>query len=146
MGSVQNIVSALKTTIQGVATGYSELAYAKDISKNTFKDSQKKFGVIPKEANETNGTLGFLTFEQSFEIILTNGFINKPMTDSEEQTKSIELQDLAQSIYKQIGNTKAGLPGTVIMVSDLRLEPSETSDQKIVIQRGTFNIKYKLNL
>lgn len=146
MGKVQDIVSALKTSVQSVATGYSELAYAKDLSKNTFKDNQKKFGILPKEANETTGPMGFITFNQTFELILTNGFINKPMSDSEEQAKGIELQDLAQSIYKSIGLTKAGLPGTIIMASDLRIDSSETTEQKLVIQRATFNIRYKLNL
>lgn len=144
MGSVANIVAAVKVRVAAVAATYTELAYAKDLTKNTFKDNHKRFGVIPKSASESQSVTRSLTLDQEFELILTQGFINKPMSDSEEQAKAIELQDLVQSIYLDLVQTKAGVPSTCISVADLSLETPETDEQhKLLIQRATFKIKYR---
>jgi len=147
MGKVQDIVSAIKTRVQTVATGYTELSYAKDLAKNTFKDNHKRFGVLPKGAVETQGIVRHATFDQDFELVLTQGFINKPMSDSEEQSKAIELQDLIQSIYLDLVQTKVGLPSTCIIVADLNIDAPETNDQhKLLVQKASFKIKYRINL
>lgn len=145
--AVSTLVSSIKTRIATVASGYSELGYAKDVTKNTFSGNMKRYGVLPGSSSETSGINRALTMDQTFEIVLTDGFINKQMSDSEEQSKVITLQDLMKDIYLDLVNTKAGSPSTCMIVSQLQLQNPETiKEQNVVIQRATINVKYRINL
>lgn len=145
--AVSTLVSSIKARIAIVANDYTELGYALDINKNAFKNNYKRYGVLVGAGAEAAGVTRALTMDQTFELILTDGFINKQMSDSEEQSKVIALQDLMKDIYLDLVNTKAGSPSTCMIVSQLQLQTPETiKEQNVVIQRATINVKYRINL
>lgn len=145
--NVSSLIAAIKTRVAAVASTYSEISYAKDLSKNSFKGNFKRYGVIPLSSNESSSVTRALTVDQSFQLILTDGFINTAMSDSSEQAASIALQDLANDIYIDLVNTKAGSSSICLQVYDLSLDSPETlQDQSVVIQKSTFKIKYRINL
>ncbi len=145
--SASIFTASIKVRAQAVlGATYSELGYATDISKNTFKGNEKRFAVLPKGGSEQSGAIGYVTFEQDFEVILTDGYINKPLSDSQSQAKAITLQDLAFSIYKDLIQTKCGSVAC-ISVRDLSLgEPQFLDKDNVVIQSATFKVKYRTQL
>ncbi len=141
---ISTIVSAIKSRVQSVLTSnYQELAYANDVAKNTWKGNDKRFAVLPKHASEANSVTGYLTIDQEFQVIITDGFINLSGNDSIQQSKVIAIQEIGLAIYKDLVKTKAG--ASVIAVSDLNINETQFSDNTI-IQSLNFKIKYRTQI
>lgn len=143
--SVSTLTSDIKTRVQTVATAYSELGYANDITKNTFKGNYKRFAVLPKGSSQSNSVTRYITLEQEFEIILTDGFINKALSDSEQQSRVIALQDLLVSVYKDLVNTRCGSVAC-INVTNLSIREPQFLEDNVVVQSATFNVLYRTPL
>lgn len=144
MSATSTFVSSIKTRVASVlGVSYSELGYALDISKNSFKGNERRYAVLAKAASEVPGTIGSVTMEQDFEIILTDGYINTAMSDSQAQAKAIALQDLALSIYKDLVQTKCG-SNTCMSVRDCSLaDPQFIEKDNVVAQSMTIKVKYR---
>jgi hypothetical protein len=145
--STASITAAIKVRVQAVlGASYSELGYATDVSKNTFKGNDKRFAVLSKGGSEQSGIIGYITYEQDFEVILTDGFINRPLSDSQAQDKAITLQDLVFDIYKDLVKTKCG-SNTCITVRELSLsDPQYLEKDNVVAQTATFKVKFRQQL
>jgi hypothetical protein len=142
--SSATITSAIKGRVAAVLTTYSELGYATDLKKNSFKGNFSRYGVLPLGSQEVSSVTRYVTLSQQFELILTDGFINTPMSDAQQQSKTIALQDLAFSVYKDLIATKCGAPATVIQVNSFQSSaPEYLTDDKVVIQKSTFNVTYR---
>lgn len=143
--SVTDLVAAIKLRAADVlGSGYSEIGFAMDVSKNTFNGNKKRFGVVPGSANEISSITRYSTISQTFELILTDSFINKPLSDSEQQSRASTLQDLAFDVYRNLILTRCGSPVTCINVSEFNLSEPETLDQeKVVVQRARFSVIYR---
>jgi hypothetical protein len=146
MGTVSSLVTSIKTRAASVLGGtYSEIAYVNDIKKNSFKGNEKRYGVIAKDGDQIDGVNRHITIEQTFEVVLTDNFMNTSMSDSAQQVTNATLQDLCVDIYKDLASTKCGANPNVLIVTDLSLNEPETLDS-IVVQRCSFNIKYRTAL
>jgi hypothetical protein len=62
---------------------------------------------------------------QNFIIKITDVFNTKPTDDLDRQTTFDDLMDKALDIHKDLINTRAGAPSTVIHVTDLEMEEPE---------------------
>lgn len=147
MAAVSTFISSIKARAAFVlGANYSELGYALDVSKNSFKGNERRYAILAKAASEVPGNIGSVTIEQDFEIILTDGYINTPMSDSQAQAKAIALQDLALSIYKDLVKTKCG-SNTCLSVRDCSLsEPQFIEKDNVVAQSMTVKVKYRNQL
>lgn len=138
------LVQSVKTRISTVLGGnYSELAYSNDLSKNSFKGNFNRYGLLSKEQDETDSVTQYTTINQRFELILVDSFINTSMNDIQELSKGPVLQDLAYDIYRDLITTKAGSPATVITVSNFSTSAPETIQDKAVVIRAQFTIRYR---
>lgn len=138
------LISTIKTRVaQVLGATYSEIAYALDLSKNSFKGNFKRYGVLAKGSSETSSVNRYVTIDQTFELILTDSFMNTAMSDSLEQAKGPSLHDLAFDIYRDLVNSKAGSPSFVLLVNNLSISEPETMDGNVVVVKATFNIKYR---
>ena len=80
-------------------------------------------------------------------MVLTKGYTQSSIDDSSQVDKSLDLRAELLGIYKRFINGKAGIPGTVLNVTDLILaEPEYLEDDKVVIQRASMNIQYRYSL
>lgn len=139
------IITSTKVRIASVlGATYSELAYTNDVSKNSFKGNFKRYGLISRDMVEISSVTRYVTMEHTFELILTDSYINQSMTDAQELAKGPILQDLAFDIYRDLMNMKAGSPSIVISVSDLSsIAPETLSEDGVVVVRAQFKIKYR---
>jgi hypothetical protein len=140
---LSTITSNIKARVQvTLGSGYSELGYAYDLSKNSFKGSYAKFSLTPQDGLEVSGATSFITIGQTFELTLVDAFINKPLSDSSQQEKVLELQELALTIYKDLIKTKAGTPASVILVSNFQASTPQFLESA-VIQKATFQVRFR---
>lgn len=144
MSEVNSLVTSL-TSLCGTFLGvsYSELKHKHNISLNTFKGSNNRYGVISRDIVEASGATCFVTVDQSFEINLTNSYASISTSDSPKDSAIIDLQDTSLNLYNEIIRTKANNPGIVMIVNSLSTSITELEEDKVLINKLVFNIKYR---
>lgn len=146
MGTTTDLISSIKTRmITVLGPDFSELSNVTEIEKNSFKGSDKRYGVLANQADEVPGTTCHLTIDQEFEITLTNGFYsNVKASDLDKRTKTLELQDLIKEVYRDLKSSKAGRPDLVIHTLELSVqEPVFLEENHVVAITATFTLKYR---
>ena len=130
-----------------LGASYKQLAYVEDVSKNSFNTSNDRYGVRGLGSIETASVTKYATFLQSFEVVLTKGYIQSTIDDTEQVSKSYELREKAYDIYVNAVKNKIALPSVVMNVSNFQVsEPEYLEDDKVVIIRCTMDILYRLTL
>jgi len=145
---ISDIVTSIKAEVAAeLGVSYKELAYVEDVAKNSFRTSNDRYGVRALVAGQLPGVTKFVTLSEEIEVILTKGYIESSIDDTSQVAKSLDLRAEFLSIYKRLVNNRAGLPGTVLNVFDLVLaEPEYLEDDKVVIQRASFNVQFRFSL
>ena len=145
---VRDIRNAMLVEIAAeLGATYSELAYVEDVQKNSLRTSNQRYGVRQVDAFQIDGVNKFATFDQTFQVVLTKGYTQSNIDDSEQRETSLDLTELAHDIYVRMFKTKAGLPSDVINVKDLSIsEPEYLEDDKVTIIRANLIITYRNTL
>lgn len=145
---MRDIKEAMESEIQAeLGVSYKPLAYIENVEQNSFRTSSERFGVRALTALQIPGVTKFYTFTQSFEIVLSKGYTESSIDDSELVSKSFDNRENLLSIYKRLINNKAGLPSVVLNVFNMSIaEPEILSEDKVVVQRATVDINYRLTL
>jgi len=145
---MRTIRDGIETRVAAVAGGgYSKLAYVEQIEKNSFNTSNDRYGVRALGALQNPGVTRHTTFTQSFEVVLTKGYIQSSIDDTEQVEKSYDLRAIILDIYTDLVNTKAGVPAVVMNIFNLEFaEPEYLEEDKVVITRSTMDITFRLNL
>ena len=150
MAEVSNIVNAIKTRTQAVlGITYSEMAYAIEHEKNTYKGNVKRFSVLANNFNQDDvaGVLGNVTYNQNFKIKLSDSYASIPGGDSNKAVSGNNLIEKTQAIFKDLVNTKCGVPNIVITVSELSVDDLEYIEaSNVILAEMIFNIKYRVQL
>lgn len=140
---VQDIISHLESetaTILGVS--FSKLSHVLDVGKNKFKGSNKRYGVRPLGMVQNDDINRAYTVDQTFEVIITNGYkSSKLISDMDQQTKGIELQQYGHDIFLRLKTTNGLADIKQIFNMDMG-EPEHDEDNKVVIVRMSFSVKY----
>lgn len=146
--AIGDITTSMKAEIAAeLGASYSELQFVEDVAKNSFRTNNNRYGVRALVASQLPGVTKHVTLNQEFEVVLTKGYTQSSIDDSSQVTKSLDLRAELLGIYKRFINGKAGIPGTVLNVTDLILaEPEYLEDDKVVIQRASMNIQYRYSL
>jgi hypothetical protein len=144
MNEVSSLVTSL-TSLCGTFLGasYSELKQKHNIELNAFKGSNNKYGVISRDISETTGATCFITVDQTFEINLTNSYSTVNNNDSSKDNAIIALQDISLELYNEIIKTKANNPSIVMVINSLSSTIEELEEDKVIINKLSFNIKYR---
>lgn len=146
MTPVNDIINALEVRVAAV-TGYDKLPYVYDIEKNAWNKSLEGFAVRPAATEETTTVTKRLTYIQTFEVVLTNGYVQASIDDSSLQEAVKTISDLLHGVFVDVEQTRAGIPATVLNVLNLTIEqPEIIEDQKVVALTGRINILYRLNV
>lgn len=143
--TVYGLTSSIKTRMASVlGATYTELGYAYEIEKNTLKGNEKRYACIPLGASEVTSTTRNVTLDQSFQLTLTDGFINRALSDSQAQTKAISLLDLMRDIYIDLVETRCGSDPYCINVSNLQInEPEIDNQNSVVIIRASITVRHR---
>ena len=145
---MRDITNALKSEVSTVlGADYRELAYLEDVAKNSFRSSNDRYGVRALGGLQIPGVTKNVTLTQQFEIVLTKGYTESNIDDEPQVTKSYDNRENLLDIYKELVNNRGGLPGTILNIFDLAIsEPEFLEDDKVAIQRATFNVTYRYSL
>lgn len=145
---VRDIRDAMLVEIAAeLGANYKQLAYVEDIGKNSFRTSNQRYGVRQLEASQISGVNKYATFDQTFQVVLTKGYIQSNIDDSEQRNTSLDLTELAHDIYVRMFKTKAGIPSVVVNVKDLIIsEPEYLEDDKVTVIRANLIITYRNTL
>lgn len=146
--AITDITASMKSEISAeLGVSFKELQFVEEIPKNSFRTNNDRYGVRALVASQLPGVTKQVTLNQEFEVILTKAYTQSSLDDTSQVTKSLELRESMLCIYKRFINGKAGLPGTVLNITDLILsEPEYLEDDKVVIQRASMNIQYRYSL
>ena len=126
---------------------WSELPFVVNVEKNNFNSNNNRYGVLVQASFETDSVTKFVTVTQSFEVVLTKAYIDDGIGDQDRQEKSVELQDLVLTVYKDLINTKANRPAVVMNIDNISNSASEyLEESQVVIQRASFNVLYRCSL
>lgn len=145
---ISTIKSGIETRIETTLSDFSELNHGLTIEKNTKNSLNNKYVVIPDviQTNFTNGTLGWITVNQTFIVKLTKEFKTNQINDSSKQNIAIELmQKHCFDLYKDLVNTRAGASSIIINIDDMNIETPEFIDNAAVLTMD-FVVTYRKQL
>ena len=144
--TVEQIVTALETGIVAkLGSTWSRLDHVHDLSKNSLRSSNNRFGVRPLSyTSQVESTiLRYLSVDHDFEVILTRNYINRG-GDSNLQTQINQLFDDTEDLAVKFFVDKLFLPSIVISVSAVNTEePEILEEDDTVAIRCVFTVKYR---
>lgn len=142
---ITTILSAVKSNIATVLGGaYSELDYTHDVSKNKWKGSNSRYGVLALESIQTSGVTSYYTVDHKFQVILTNSYKTGDNNDSDLSSKLLTMQELFHDIYVSLYKAKCGAPSVVMNIRDITIDEYELlADDKVIKITATFLITYR---
>jgi len=146
---ITDLKAGIETRVAAVlGVEFSPLTNVTELEKNNFTGANKRYGIWAKQASEVAGVLKFLTIDQVFEIVLTDGFATRAnASDADKREKTLNLQDQVCEIYADLKGTKSGSPGTVIDTQDLEVSsPEFLEDDHVVAIRFEVTVKYRKQL
>lgn len=146
---VSDIVSAMNVRIAGVVgVTYKPLSFIANVSRNNFRQSNDRYGVLHGPASQLPGVTRNATFSQVFTVVLTKGYRDSAISDSVARDKSMQLYGEMLEIHQDLIREKAGLPGTVLHVQDTIeiQEPEYLDDEKVTVLRANVEILYRFDL
>jgi hypothetical protein len=145
---VKTINDGILARLLVVLPTYSKLSFGSNVSLNKFGRSSKRFGVIPKGASDSSGSVGVNTIDHSFEITLTDGYVSGPamgLNDDLKMLKVSELQDNALLVYKDLQLNKNLLASGILIVSEINMsEVVFLEEENVAVLKFDLKIKYKV--
>lgn len=145
-------VRTIKEGIESVAQNYlgpdyKLLPYLQDVTKNNYNTNSNRFGARALAGGEVPGVTKNVHLTQTFEVVLTKAYKESALADTEQSEKALDNFNNLLSIYKDMVNTKCGVPLIVLNVFNLQMaEPEYLPDSKVAVQRATVDITYRFSL
>lgn len=144
----RDVLNALETCLQNeLGSEYNKLKYLDDLNQNGT-DLRRGFGVRPGITIEQGdlGTTKHLTYAQTFEFVLAKAYKTSAPSDSRKYTEFLNLHELALCFVDKVYETKAGLPGKVLNVTNIVISEPQFLEDKITVLTGTIDITYRLTI
>lgn len=143
---IKTIRDSILTRLGTLLTTFKKMSFVYEISENKFNGNVKRFGITSSSAGITEGEINFNTLDHKFEVYLTDTYMgpSQQLNDDYKSDKVVELQDLCLTVYKDLQKYKNTISSNIIIVNNLDIgSPEFLIDEKIVIIRMAFNVKYK---
>lgn len=146
--AVRDIKEAMETTIQTfLGVNYKKLAYVEDVTKNNYLTNSNRYGVRALAGGEVPGVTKNVHLTQSFEVVLSKAYRESSLDDTEQLEQALDNFNNILSIYKDMVNTKCGIPLIILNITNLQLsDPEYLVESKVAIQRATIDITYRFSL
>lgn len=148
--AARDLRNSLQTCLQTTAgSEYNQLKYLADLDKNSFSGGHdKRFGIRPavSSRNLEAETTKHLTYTQSFEFVLTKGFCNDGVSDTEQYEAYLDLHEIALNYTRKVIQTKAGLPARTMNAINFVIDEPVFLEDKVAVLTGNIDIIYRLTL
>lgn len=143
-----DIKNSLQTQLVAVLpVDYVELKYLNNVSRNTFRNCENRYGVIARDVSQASTVTKQITYLHNYEIVITKGYCESSLDDIDAVSASYDLREIVLDYYKRIINTKGGIPSKVMNILDLSISPPEyLEDEKVTVLRANFNVLYRTTL
>ena len=135
-----DVLTAIETRVNAVLPDYSRLRYSYDIEKNDKRSSDDGYAIGAGASLSTEGTFRTITLDQEFFVTLTKDFGGRS-NDSAERTALKSIYDDLETLYRDLFQSKLGIPATVYLVSDLALDEPVKIGQNVISVNITFTVK-----
>jgi hypothetical protein len=145
MSTINDLKNSIVTRA-GIVLGasYSVAGYGIDFEKNNQAASKKIYAVLPEDITDITTVTRSITYNQTFVVKVGNTYINTPMSDSIQQQVAIDTLELVKDIYKDVVDTKCGLPSVCLNVTELDVEPPlHVVESKMVVVEMSFLVTYR---
>jgi hypothetical protein len=145
---VREIKNSMESVIQStLGSGYKKLAYVENVEANNYFGNSERYGVRVLSGNEVPGVTKNIHITQTFEVVLTKAYLVSNIDETEKVDKSLDNIENILDVYKDLVNTKAGVPLKVLNITNLVLEePEFLAESKVAVQRATIDITYRFSL
>jgi len=135
-----DVLNAIETRVNAVLPSYTRLKYSYEIEKNDKRSSSAGYGIGAGSSISAEGTFRTITLDQSFFVILSQDFGGRS-NDEAERTALKTIYDDLETLYKDLFQSKIGIPSTVYLVSDLSLDEPAKMGQNVISVRMNFVVK-----
>lgn len=148
---MSDVTRTIKTAIEAqLATTFgatwSPLLFTEDVSKNPLNKQTRAYGVSTGETTQIDGVNRYLTFDQRYNIVLTEFYGQSSIDDSKIDTKHLDLVQKIHEAFKALINTRAGSTA-VLNVKNLNIEEKEILEtEKVIVVRAFFDVTYRTSL
>ncbi len=141
---VKDIREAVETRITTVlGATWKPLKHKFDLTKNNFKNSDKRFGVIALEGPPGISILKNYTVNRTFVVTFLTGFTQINRDDTNQQEALDTLESALDEVLVDLINSKAGSPANVLNISLLGIDEPDFSIEHVTFVNLTLNIAYK---
>lgn len=141
---VADILTGIKAiVVDELGSAYKELPFSVDVQKNRFAGGTKAYAAWAGVINEAASVNGYVTFDQSFQLKLTETFGAGQIGDAQQRAAALDLFNRMEAIYVRIASEKAGVPSRVMIVQRMSAQPVEFIDSNVAVLTATFDIKYR---
>ena len=145
--NTRNLINALKTqTFTFLGTDYEELRNVYNIEQNPNLETTLGYGILAEDVVLVSGNLGFNTVDQTFSVVLTDYYVSTKEDDLCKQDAVIALLDKCQDLYNEYVKTKLNLNSIIINIDEMNVSIEELDEDKTVVARMQFIIKYRHQL
>ena len=148
MAVVQEILEALDSKVSTILPDYKKSKFNYFLDRNNRLSSKKIYAIRPDTGKSTVGTTLSATFDQNFEVILSDIYQDKNDSDADLTAKIISLHSDVEKLYLELYQRRLDLPSAMVLVVQLvdLSSPELDTDNNTVNIVGTFSIKYRSQL
>ena len=141
---VRDVYDALKSEVAAeLGAEWQQLQFfLDDIEQNTTRNITKGYAIRPGQAIPTAGIVKAKTFDQNFQIVLTDKNTRENTDDVRVDTLLDVLYSKADDVHDRILNKQLGIPSIIINVFQPTMNDPEYLDSYIVLRLGVV-VKYR---
>ncbi len=145
------IVSQIITNAEALAATtfgatYQRLKFVYEVTKNDVRGATLAYGIRPLSAIPVDGITRTYTVDHTFELVLMDTTA-RDLSDDERRAALNTMYDKADEYFKALVSTKLSLANLVWVVQSPSMsEPEVYPDQKFVVLRMQFVVKYRSSL
>jgi hypothetical protein len=142
MSAQTDILNAIESRVNAVLPAYKRLKYSYDVEKNNKRASDDAYGIGAGAGSSVEGTFRTITMDQEFFVILTKDFGGRS-DDNAERTALKAIYDDMETLYRDLFQSKIGIPSVVYLVSELSLDEPEKIADNVISVRMSFTVKHR---
>ncbi len=145
MAIVSEILTAMDAKIVATIPTYTKSKFNYFLEKNNRLTSRKIYALRPNTGKSVVGTTLSATFDQDFEVVLSDIYIDKNDSDKDLGERIISLHTDVETLYLELFQKRLNLTSAqVLLVSLVDLSnPEIDTDNSTVSITATFSIKYR---
>lgn len=148
MAIVQDILVALETKVSSLLPTYKKSKFTYSIESNNRISAKKIYAIRTSSGSSVTGVTLSATFDQGFEVILSDIYQPKNDNDIDLVDKITQLHTDVETLYRDLYQRRLDLTSAQVLLVQLVdiSVPEIDNDNDSVNITATFTVKYRSNL